>query len=106
MLARDRQQAARLRPLLTVLFGLIHGFGFASVLIEIGLPTKRLALALLGFNVGVEIGQLAIVLTLWLAGSLALRLRPATDAWLGFDFASAGLCALGAYWFVARAFVA
>lgn len=106
LLARDRQQATRSRPLLTILFGLIHGFGFASVLIEIGLPTQRLALALLGFNAGVEIGQLAIVLTLWLLASLALRLRPATDAGLGFDLASAGLCGLGAYWFVARAFLA
>lgn len=106
MLAKDRQQAARLRPVLTVLFGLIHGFGFASVLIEIGLPAKRLALALLGFNAGVEIGQLAIVFTLWLAASLAMRLRPATDARLGFDLASAALCALGTYWFLVRSFVA
>jgi hypothetical protein len=105
MLAKDREQAARLRPLLTVLFGLIHGFGFASVLIEIGLPTQRLALALLGFNAGVEIGQLAIVVTLWLIATVALRLRPATDARLVFDLTSAGLCALGVYWFLVRGFV-
>lgn len=42
-------------------FGLIHGFGFASVLAELGLPTDALVLSLLGFNVGVELGQLAIV---------------------------------------------
>ncbi len=42
-------------------FGLIHGFGFASVLVDLGLPRDALALALVGFNVGVEIGQLAIV---------------------------------------------
>ena len=42
-------------------FGLIHGFGFASVLIDLGLPQGALALALLGFNLGVECGQLAIV---------------------------------------------
>lgn len=42
-------------------FGLIHGFGFASVLAELGLPTDALALSLLGFNVGVELGQMAIV---------------------------------------------
>jgi hypothetical protein len=106
MLAKEREQAARLRPILTVLFGLVHGFGFASVLMEIGLPTERLALALLGFNAGVEVGQLAIVFTLWLVASFALRFRPATEASLGFDVASAGLCGLGAYWFVVRAFVA
>jgi hypothetical protein len=42
-------------------FGLIHGFGFASVLAELGLPTDALALSLLGFNLGVEVGQMAIV---------------------------------------------
>ncbi len=42
-------------------FGLIHGFGFASVLVDLGLPQGALALALLGFNLGVELGQLAIV---------------------------------------------
>ena len=42
-------------------FGLIHGFGFASVLVDLGLPQGALALALLGFNLGVECGQLAIV---------------------------------------------
>jgi len=42
-------------------FGLIHGFGFASVLAELGLPKEALLLSLVGFNVGVEAGQLAIV---------------------------------------------
>ena len=42
-------------------FGLIHGFGFASVLADLGLPQQALALALVGFNIGVEVGQLAIV---------------------------------------------
>ena len=42
-------------------FGLIHGFGFASALNDLGLPTGALALSLFGFNVGVELGQLAIV---------------------------------------------
>jgi HupE / UreJ protein len=42
-------------------FGLIHGFGFASVLSDLGLPRDALVLALVGFNLGVEVGQLAIV---------------------------------------------
>ena len=42
-------------------FGLLHGFGFASVLADLGLPQGALAVALVGFNVGVELGQLAIV---------------------------------------------
>lgn len=47
--------------LLAFAFGLIHGFGFASVLLDLGLPQSSLLLSLVGFNVGVELGQLAIV---------------------------------------------
>jgi hypothetical protein len=53
-------------------FGLIHGFGFASVLADLGLPQEALALALVGFNVGVECGQLAIV-AVFLPLSFVLR---------------------------------
>jgi hypothetical protein len=49
------------RWVMAFFFGLIHGFGFASVLADLGLPQDALALALVGFNVGVEVGQLAIV---------------------------------------------
>ena len=51
----------RRRWLVAFAFGLIHGFGFASVLTELGLPKDALVLSLLGFNLGVETGQLAIV---------------------------------------------
>jgi len=51
----------RRRWLVAFGFGLIHGFGFASVLTELGLPRDALVLSLLGFNVGVEVGQLVIV---------------------------------------------
>ena len=50
---------------LTFAFGLIHGFGFAGVLRELGLPTVGLVRSLVAFNVGVEAGQLAIVLVLF-----------------------------------------
>jgi hypothetical protein len=53
-------------------FGLIHGFGFASVLAELGLPQDALVLSLVGFNLGVEAGQLAIV-AVFLPLSFALR---------------------------------
>jgi hypothetical protein len=49
------------RFLLTFTFGLVHGFGFASVLKEVGLPKKGLLLSLVSFNIGVELGQLAVV---------------------------------------------
>jgi hydrogenase/urease accessory protein HupE len=56
-LVKDTDQ----RWLITFIFGLMHGFGFASVLTELGLPTRGLAASLLSFNVGVEIGQVVIV---------------------------------------------
>jgi hypothetical protein len=51
----------RRRAVAAFAFGLIHGFGFASVLLDLGLPAASLLLSLVGFNVGVELGQLAIV---------------------------------------------
>ena len=60
-------------------FGLIHGFGFASVLADLGLPRGPLALALVGFNLGVELGQLAIVAA-FLPLAFALRATGPTGA--------------------------
>ncbi|MFC5461413.1 HupE/UreJ family protein [Massilia niabensis] len=62
----------RWRALVAFGFGLIHGFGFASVLADLGLPQGALVLSLVGFNVGVELGQLAIV-ALFLPLAFALR---------------------------------
>lgn len=97
-------QAVRWRPVLTTLFGFIHGFGFASVLLEIGLPTGRLAAAMFGFNLGVEIGQLGIVALCWTIGCMLTRFYPSAAYGLAPHAASAALCALGLFWFVGRAF--
>jgi hypothetical protein len=56
-------------------FGLVHGFGFAEVLAPLNLPARELAIALLGFNVGVEIGQLAIITTAFCLLALARHWR-------------------------------
>ena len=53
------------RWMVTFFFGLVHGFGFASVLLDLGLPSKGLIASLLAFNVGVELGQIAIVAVLF-----------------------------------------
>jgi hydrogenase/urease accessory protein HupE len=59
---RERDTLARRLPaLVSFLFGLVHGLGFAGALKDIGLPQRHLPLALLCFNLGVEIGQLAMV---------------------------------------------
>jgi hydrogenase/urease accessory protein HupE len=57
-------RATSRRWMLAFVFGLVHGFGFSSVLREIGLPTDARLLALLNFNVGVEVGQLVAVLAM------------------------------------------
>ena len=69
-IARGNQQtlAHRFPLLVTSLFGLLHGFGFASVLREVGLPPTELPTALLFFNVGVEIGQIVFVVVIYAAG--------------------------------------
>ena len=56
-------------------FGLLHGMGFASALIQIGLPEKHIAAALLCFNLGVELGQLAVIAAVLALRALAHRLR-------------------------------
>ncbi len=71
---RERQTLARRLPaLVAFLFGLVHGLGFAGALQEIGLPQKHLAVALLTFNVGVEIGQLLTVGAAWALVQLVRR---------------------------------
>ena len=89
--------------LLTVAFGVIHGFGFAGSLLEIGVPEHRLVAALAGFNVGVEVGQFAVaglaMTGAWVlarSGRMARHL-PALAAW-----GSATCITLGTYWFVIR----
>ena len=82
-------------------FGLVHGFGFASVLRETGLPPRALGLSLFSFNLGVEIGQAAIVVTV----ASALRALRSHNALLAARVATAGsVCVLlaGAFWFVER----
>lgn len=83
-------------------FGLVHGFGFAGALAELGLPQGALALSLLGFNVGVELGQLAIVV-LFLPLAFALR---GTRLYRRAIFVggSAAIVAVAAIWFAERAF--
>ncbi len=101
-----RSQNEWLRVWLTFAFGLVHGFGFAGVLLEMSLPAERLVPALLGFNVGVEVGQIAIVLALWPLIWAGHRLAGPGLARLAGAVSAAALCGLGLYWLVERAFVA
>ena len=103
-LAATREQSARFRPALTLVFGLVHGFGFAGVLQEIGLPTGRRLAALLGFNLGVELGQLAVVLAAAGAGLGVRTLVGRRSSALLADLGSAALAGIGLFWFFSRAY--
>jgi hypothetical protein len=101
LLERARRPA-RLRWFVAFVFGLIHGFGFAGLLTAIGLPRDRLVAALLGFNLGVEAGQLAIVALAWPLLRLVLRGGDARRA-LVIQLGSTPVLVAGLYWFLTRA---
>ncbi len=104
--ARDelKERAKDIRAWLAAGFGLIHGFGFASVLKESGLPPSALGWSLFGFNLGVEIGQLAIV-GLVATGLEALARRSAHGAAGLARMGSIGVILAGACWFIQRTFL-
>jgi hypothetical protein len=66
------------------IFGLLHGFGFAGALAEVGLPENAIPVALLMFNVGVEIGQLAFVVVVLAAGRVLARVPLHWPRWTKF----------------------
>jgi hydrogenase/urease accessory protein HupE len=98
-----RGQGRDLRAWAAFAFGLIHGFGFANVLREFGLPSYALGWSLFSFNVGVEIGQLCVVVPL----ALLLRYIWKNNPFIAKRIAVAGsvvVIAAGGYWFIQRTF--
>jgi len=99
-ISQDSKNNWRWRCSLVFLFGLIHGFGFSSVLKDIGLPQEGLAQALLLFNLGIEVGQLLII---------AVVLPLVWWVWKKWDYQNFSILLsvatglLGCYWFVERA---
>jgi hypothetical protein len=98
---------SRWRPLIVFSFGLFHGMGFAGFIRDVGLPPGQFWSSLIGFNLGVEIGQLAVVL------AAALISIPIKSALTRTDFAyrtvivvpaSVLIAVIGLWWAVARAF--
>jgi hypothetical protein len=92
---------SRWRPLVVFCFGLLHGLGFASVLGQFGLPDSGFVAALIGFNVGVELGQLFVIAVAfalvgyWFGRKVWYRARIEIPA-------SGAIALVGAYWFVER----
>ena len=84
-------------------FGFIHGFGFAGVLREMDLPARALGWSLFSFNLGVEIGQLAIIVAV--ASAVAALRTHSEKAWRRLVIAgSIVIVCAGAFWFIQRVF--
>jgi len=92
---------ARRTWLIAFIFGLLHGFGFAGALNDVGLPRENLLLALFLFNLGVELGQLLVV-------GGALLVAQATARWFSptpqivWQLPLYGIGAIASFWFVSR----
>jgi hypothetical protein len=88
------------RPIVVFVFGLLHGLGFSGVLQELGLPPGRVATALVSFNVGVELGQLAVIALAFLVVGW-FRHRPWFRRRIVIPL-SLAIAAVGLYWSLER----
>jgi len=85
-------------------FGLLHGLGFASVLAEFGLPTEQFLPALIGFNIGVELGQLSVIIIAYLLIGLAFGKKSYYRTFLTIP-ASCVIAIIGCWWVFERIFL-
>ncbi len=92
-----------MRVWIALVFGLIHGFGFASVLRDMGLPTGALGWSLFSFNLGVEIGQLAVAVVV-AAALIGLQSRSEVASRRLATAGSIAVIAVGTFWFIERVF--
>ena len=99
------QKLHRWRPALIFGFGLLHGLGFASVLQEFGLPDGQFIAALIGFNIGVEIGQLTVIACAFLLLGVWFGNKPWYRAYISIP-SSCLIALIGAYWVIERTILA
>lgn len=97
-------QMTRRRLVVVFGFGLLHGIGFASILGDIGLNPARFLSGLIGFNIGVELGQLAVIATAYFMLGVWFGRKPWYRARVAIP-ASLVIAAVGAYWFAERTFL-
>ena len=101
-LNEDREESEMLRPMLAIIFGTIHGFGFANILNEINLDRANFLFSLLGFNLGVEIGQILVLLSMWILTTYLVTKILTKDMQKITHLVSSILCSIGLYWFLTR----
>ncbi len=96
-----KEDAQKFAPVMTIAFGLFHGFGFAGLLGDVGLPTGQLVTGLMGFNLGVEAGQLLIFVPLIIFGPMIFGKLPTPPvSWA--DMVACGLTGFGVFIFTQR----
>lgn len=103
-LARESPKPTLMRRspwLITVFFGLLHGAGFAAALVQVGIPQNEIPLALVSFNVGIEIGQIMFICAIQAAGLLVARLLSSIPRWVEWVPVYAIGC-LSFYWCLER----
>jgi hypothetical protein len=99
----ERGLTARAPWLVAFIFGLLHGFGFAGALAEVGLPDGHIPTALLFFNIGVELGQLAFIGTVLVVAMIARKVRSVDGVRQRVTRVAPYLIgSLAAFWFVER----
>lgn len=98
----DKLKATRL--IIVFAFGLIHGMGFASVLTELGLPQNQFINGLIAFNVGVELGQVAVILSFWLLLGAWFGRKVAYRKFIVIP-ASLVIAVISLYWVIERTFI-
>jgi hypothetical protein len=107
LLLREVSTAHNLRWFVAFIFGLVHGFGFAGVMAEMALPPNRVLPALFGFNLGVELGQLGMVMLVWpflrVLSKSERQFSGVPALQPGIQIGSAVVLAIGIFWFITRA---
>ncbi len=101
-LGEEPDQSEKLRPILAIIFGTIHGFGFANILSEISLDRTNFLVSLLGFNIGVEIEQILVLLIMWGLMSFLAKKILSSNMKKITGLVSSILCSIGLYWFLTR----
>jgi len=105
-LSGEIEKGYGLNLMVTIMFGLIHGVGFADALAQYDLNAQNLWVSLVGFNLGVELGQILILMLIAVVIHILNRAQYHRAIILSGDISAVVLCAIGTFWFISRGIAA